>query len=103
MQLAAGLSAERDHDAVIIKRADVPVLSIVFPDEAVRIASGGDVPGLGGWDSSRYGTKEAAERLIWHGMVDEAGVRILLVPRNGNKESIVGQIDSGNAHSVAPK
>ena len=102
-QLAAGLSAERDHDAVIIKRADVPVLSIVFPDEAVRIASGGDVPGLGGWDSSRYGTKEAAERLIWHGMVDEAGVRILLVPRNGNKESIVGQIDSGNAHSVAPK
>ena len=100
-QLAAGLSAERHHDVVTIKRAGIPVLHLVFPDESIKIAAGGDVPGLGGWDSSRFGSKVVAERLSWHGKVDESGVRIHLLPHYENKESVVDQIDSANAPSVA--
>jgi hypothetical protein len=101
-QLAAGLRAERDHNAVIVKRAGVPILSIVFPDEAIGIAAGGDSPGPGGWDSSRFGTKLPADRLVWHGKVGESGVRILLNPHYAREQDTLDQMDGAEARSVAP-
>jgi hypothetical protein len=79
-QLAAGLTARRDHDMVIINRGGEPVLNIRFPDDAISIAAGGDRPGQGGWVSPRFGVKVPAERIAWRGEVGDKGVQILLTP-----------------------
>jgi hypothetical protein len=79
-QLAAGLTASRDHDSVRISRGGDPLLTIRFPDTAITIAAGGDEPGLGGWISRRFGLKAAAERIAWRGKVGDKGADFVLTP-----------------------
>jgi hypothetical protein len=77
-QLAAGLSADRDGNTVMVLRGDEPLMAIRFPDSAVDIRAGGDAPGQGGWVSPRFGARQPAERLAWRGAVGEDGIKIHL-------------------------
>ncbi|TIS55095.1 heparinase II/III-family protein [Mesorhizobium sp.] len=77
-QLAAGLSANRDGNTVTVLRGDEPLMAIRFPDAAVDIRAGGDLPGQGGWVSPRFGTRQPAERLAWRGEVGVDGTNIHL-------------------------
>ncbi|PTE11731.1 heparinase II/III family protein [Mesorhizobium helmanticense] len=77
-QLAAGLRADRDGDTVMVLRNEEPLLAIRFPNAAVDIRAGGEAPGQGGWVSPRFGARQPAERLAWHGEVGEGGIQIHL-------------------------
>jgi hypothetical protein len=82
-QLAAGLAAERTDNRVTVRRNGEPLLEMHFPDPAIEISSGGDMPGQGGWVSPRFGIRQPAERVSWRGKVDENGVRSWLLPIQG--------------------
>lgn len=77
-QLAAGLGTNRDGSTIIVLRGDEPLMTIRFPDAAVDIRAGGDAPGQGGWVSPRFGVRQPAERIAWHGEVGEDGIKIHL-------------------------
>lgn len=77
-QLAAGLEAGRVGSAVTISRSGAALMTIHFPDATIDIRSGGDTPGQGGWVSPRFGRKQPAQRLVWHGKVGKDGVGIRL-------------------------
>lgn len=77
-QLAAGLETNRDGNTVTVSRGGETLMTIRFPDDAVHIRAGGDTPGQGGWVSPRFGVRQAAQRLAWHGEVGEDGVDIRL-------------------------
>jgi hypothetical protein len=79
-QLAAGLAVERERNVVLVRRDRERLLAIHFPDDAITVASGGTMPGQGGWVSPRFGVKSPAERLVWRGEVGDAGVKTLLRP-----------------------
>ncbi|MER8799196.1 heparinase II/III-family protein [Mesorhizobium sp. M0998] len=79
-QLAPGLHAERHEDTVTVLCGDEVLLAIRFPDAVLDIGAGGDMPGQGGWVSLRFGTRQQAERIAWHGEVGEAGIDIHLAP-----------------------
>ncbi|TIQ00931.1 MAG: heparinase, partial [Mesorhizobium sp.] len=77
-QLAAGLGTDRDGSTIMVLRGDEPLMAIRFPDAAVEIRAGGDAPGQGGWVSPRFGARQPAERIAWHGEVGEDGIKIHL-------------------------
>ncbi|RWK58961.1 heparinase II/III-family protein [Mesorhizobium sp.] len=77
-QLAAGLGTNRDGSTIMVLRGDEPLMAIRFPDAAVEIRAGGDAPGQGGWVSPRFGARQPAERIAWHGEVGEDGIKIHL-------------------------
>lgn len=77
-QLAAGLRANRDGNTVMVLRGEERLLAVRFPNAAVDIRAGGEAPGQGGWVSPRFGARQPAVRLAWHGEVGEDGIQIHL-------------------------
>lgn len=68
-QLAGGLVAEQAGMEVHVRRNGVLLLSIAFATDDITIASGGEIPGDGGWVSPRFGQKTPAPRVVWRGHV----------------------------------
>lgn len=79
-QLAADLEATIQANVVTLRRDGAVIIEMVFPDSQIAIASGGDLPGQGGWVSPRFGERVPAPRVSWRGSVGEAGVTTRLIP-----------------------
>ncbi|MEB2844613.1 heparinase II/III family protein [Endobacterium cereale] len=79
-QLAAGLVTEIDGSVVRISRDNAPLLELRFPGGDISVASGGSLPGDGGWVSPRFGIKVPAPRIMWRGPVGPNGVDTVIVP-----------------------
>jgi hypothetical protein len=70
-QLAPELGVYLDGQTAQVRRGDVAVLSLGFDAGTLEVQRGGEP--TGGWVSPRFGIKLEADRLIWTGMVGEAG------------------------------
>jgi hypothetical protein len=79
-QLAPDLNAILVGTTVTAHRAGEPLLALTLPPGEITIASGGDIPGQGGWVSPHFGVKLPAPRIAWRGEVGEAGVASRLTP-----------------------
>jgi hypothetical protein len=79
-QLAPDLETAVTETTVAVRRAGAPLLALTLPPGEISIASGGDVPGQGGWVSPRFGLKLPAPRIAWRGEVGEAGLVTRLAP-----------------------
>lgn len=77
-QLAGGLRARIEGNAVAVLGGEEPLLRLHFPDRSIAVASGGDRPGEGGWVSQRFGHREPAPRIAWRGTVDAKGVEVVV-------------------------
>ena len=77
-QLAIGLEAKVDGNAVTVTGDRGTVLRIVCPDGSVAIARDGEAPTGGGSVSPAFGTRQPADRIFWCGRVGADGVRFLL-------------------------
>lgn len=80
-QLAPDLRPEAEGTVVRVRRRDELVLTMDFPDGKVSVSRGGEV-GAGGWVSTAFGSKHAADQVVWSGPVGNGGVvtRIDLAP-----------------------
>lgn len=72
-QLAADLSTQVEDNTVAVSRAGVPVLRLTLPSPAIHIVRAGN-PDEGGWVSTAFGHKTAADRVVWTGTVDASGI-----------------------------
>lgn len=70
-QLAPDLRTEELGDTVSVYRGAEPVLRLVLPDANVTIERGSEA---GGWVSQTFGSKVAADQIVWRGLVGVEGV-----------------------------
>ncbi|MGI2033122.1 heparinase II/III family protein [Rhizobium panacihumi] len=79
-QLAPDLTVDIEGTELRVGKDGMPLLTLSFPAGDISVASGGDLPGGGGWVSPRFGVRVPAPRIIWHGAVGPDGVDIVLAP-----------------------
>ena len=70
-QLAPDLNAEVRGAVVRVRRGTEPVLRLTLPDANVGIERGSQA---GGWVSETFGSKVAADQIVWRGPVGVEGV-----------------------------
>ena len=73
-QFAPGLRIEPGGERYEVLYRQQPIAQLLLPGGQVEIASGGALPGQGGWAAPTFGAKTAAPRVVWRGFTPEAGV-----------------------------
>jgi len=79
-QLAPDLDVAVESNQAIVRHDGTTVMQITFPPGELSVASGGDLPGLGGFVSPRFGERIPAPRIAWHGTIGAGGVTTRLCP-----------------------
>ncbi|CAN7628293.1 heparinase II/III family protein [Rhizobium sp. LjRoot254] len=78
-QLAPELATRQEGAVVTIYADNRSLMKILLPSDEITISRGDKSPGEG-WVSSRFGVKNPADRVVWHGKVGENGVITRFLP-----------------------